>query len=90
MKRLAGLLGFDRLLSAPVVLPTPEFFPDPFGADVASAPALLRRVCGYLGVDPAAVRLDVRPDDRRDGAAGLFEAGPLQGRPPRPPARRRR
>lgn len=75
MKRLAGLLGFPRLVTSDVVLPTPEFFPDPFADDEASADALLRRVCGYMGVDPAAVRLEVRPDDFMGAAAGLYEAG---------------
>src|SRR5688500_960637 len=75
MKRLAGLLTFDRLLNAPVVLPTPEFFPDPFQGDEASAAALFRRVCGYMGVDPGAVRLEIRPDDEMGGAAGLYESG---------------
>ncbi|HEX4607195.1 MAG TPA: HEAT repeat domain-containing protein [Urbifossiella sp.] len=75
MTRLAGLLGLDRLRTAPVVLPTPEFFPDPFHGDEPSAAALLRRLCGYMKVDPDAVRLEVRPDDQMTGAAGLYEPG---------------
>lgn len=75
MTRLAQLLGTNRLLAAPVVLPTPEFFPDPYRGDEASAAALLRRLCGYMNVAPSAVRLEVRPADAMDGAAGLYEGG---------------
>ncbi|MBN9520023.1 HEAT repeat domain-containing protein [bacterium] len=73
MKRLAQLLGINRLLSAPVILPTSEFFPDPFHADEASAAALLDRLCGYMRVAPHSVRLEVRDDDDMTGAAGLYE-----------------
>jgi hypothetical protein len=75
MKRLAGLVGLNRLHSAAVVLPTPEFFPDEFHGDEASAGRLLARLCGYMRVDPAAVQLEVRPDDHMTGAAGLYEPG---------------
>lgn len=70
---LADRLGVDRLLDAQVVEPTEEFFPDLYDADRASARKCLDRVCGYMGVDPARVTLEVVADDDMPGAAGLYE-----------------
>jgi len=41
----------------PLVLPTPEFFPDPYDGSRPAVRALLDRVCGYMDVDPDAVTL---------------------------------
>ncbi len=71
---LARRFGADRLRTAPVVLPTPAFFPDPYAADAPSARRLLDRVCGYMGVDPAAVEQAVAADDDMPGAVGLYQA----------------
>src|SRR5262249_4310101 len=75
---LVGQFGRQRLLGGTVVLPTPEFFPDPFDGSPDSARPILARVCGYMGIDPAKVELDFyeyrRPPDakRSDAAAGRF------------------
>jgi hypothetical protein len=42
----------------PVVLPTPEFFPDPYDGSRDAARTLLDRVCGYMHVRPDRVRLE--------------------------------
>jgi hypothetical protein len=70
---LADRLGVDRMLKARVVVPTDEFFPGPYDGDWASARRCLDRMCGYMGIDPTAVTLEVLPDDEMPGAAGLYE-----------------
>jgi HEAT repeat protein len=76
MTWLVRTFGVERLRSAAVVLPTPEFFPDPYdpirGSD-DDARNLLDRVCSYAGVDPGRVRLLIYPgapepvdDERRE------------------------
>jgi len=61
---LVRTFGVDRPRAAPVVLPTPEFFPDPYdpvrGTD-DDARVLLDRVCFYMGVRPDRMRLQVYP-----------------------------
>lgn len=82
---LEAEFGPDRPGRAAVVLPRPEFFPDPYHATWDDLGTLLRRVCGYMGVDPAGVDLDVHDDrgptagylhfdGRWEGAAGLYSA----------------
>ncbi|MDB5310373.1 MAG: hypothetical protein JWO38_4575 [Gemmataceae bacterium] len=70
---LAGAFGIDRMRTAPVVLPTDEFFPDRYDADLPSARRCLDRVCGYMGIDPARIALEILPDESMPGAAGLYE-----------------
>jgi hypothetical protein len=70
---LADRFGLDRLRAAPVILPTDEHFPDPYDGDEASARVSFRRMCGYMGVDPEAVTLELVPDDDMPGAAGLYQ-----------------
>jgi hypothetical protein len=69
-----------------VVLPTPEFFPDPYHGRPEDVPPLFGRVCGYLGLDPdrfdlklysEADRAPFLVDERRyvEGTAGLYQGG---------------
>jgi HEAT repeat protein len=77
MTWLAHVLGLERCRDAQVVLPTPEFFPDPYNGEEDDVRPLLNRVCGYMGVDPARFDLgffDERPDDDRD-ALGVYLGG---------------
>ena len=60
---LAGQFGRDRPRTAPVVLPTDEFFPDQYDATIEAAEVLFDRVCGYLGVLAGQVRLDFYAED---------------------------
>jgi hypothetical protein len=58
--------GAETLRGVTVVLPTDEFFPEPFPADEEGARVLVGRVCGYMGVDPARVSVEFFAD--REGA----------------------
>ena len=82
---LEGEFGRDRLRAAPVVLPRPQFFPDPFHGAEDDVRPLLDRVCGYIGLDPDTIELSLYDDQgpvaghpffggRRDGTAGLYHA----------------
>jgi len=82
-RRLGHMLGSRRLLDAPIILPTDEFFPDPYHKGLDGMRALFGRVCKYMDVDPARVDLEIIPDDSElrellpaydfssSGAAGL-------------------
>jgi hypothetical protein len=68
-----------------VVLPTPEFFPDPYDRSKKSVRALLDRVCGFMDVIPDLVKLRFVADAGNvwlvnetgqylpSGAAGTYE-----------------
>jgi hypothetical protein len=59
-KRLRWLNGeFDdnAFTGLPVVLPTREFFPDPYDGSRGAARTLYQRVCGYMGISPGRVIL---------------------------------
>ncbi len=57
--------GDDTLRKAVIVLPTDEFFPDPFSEDEEDVRSLVDRVCGYMGVEPERVELDFFTDESR-------------------------
>ncbi len=70
----------------PIVLPTPEFFPDPYDRSHQSVRAMLDRICGYMGADAELVNLEITSsghppelvNERGEylaGAAGTFSAG---------------
>ena len=77
---LSEQFGAERARSGPVILPAPEFFPDEY-SEVGDGPRkMLDRVCGYMGVDPATVELNLYRDDNpvyvgkwRQGTAGLYQ-----------------
>lgn len=56
---LVGEFGEEALRDARVVLPTEEFFPDAFSEDEEDVRVMVERVCGYMGVDPARVELEL-------------------------------
>jgi hypothetical protein len=78
---LAQEFGLERLRRARVILPTPEFFPDPYQASEAGGRRLYERVCGYLGIQPGSAPLAFYEGERlvpgaegaTHGAAGLYE-----------------
>ncbi len=76
MRRFVGLYGQERLQALPVVLPTEEFFPDDFQATEESVQDTLRRVCGFLRVDPSRVVLEVFEDTEAELRGKLREALP--------------
>ncbi|MEV4612936.1 hypothetical protein AB0K43_10070 [Kitasatospora sp. NPDC049258] len=75
-----------EVLLRPPVLPTAEYFPGPFDGSVAQIGELVGRICGYFGVDPGGLLVEVEPYDpqadllvaelglteRSSGAAGHF------------------
>src|SRR4051794_9958889 len=69
MSWLAQTFGLDQLRQVKVVLPTPEFFPEPFTGAPEEGRPLFERVCGYMGVD--AHRLDLQFFDADNEGAEL-------------------
>src|SRR5262249_43567735 len=76
---LEGQFGLERLRSTVVVLPRPEFFPDPYNGTEEDVRRMLDRVGEYLGIDPDTVRLSLYEDRNpvhkgqwRQGTAGLY------------------
>jgi HEAT repeat protein len=67
MSWLTQTLGLDRLRKVTVVLPTPEFFPEPFTGAPEQVRPLLDLVCRYMGV--GAARLDLELFDGGTGRA---------------------
>lgn len=63
---LVAEFGRDAIMEATVVLPTDEFFPDEFDGDEESVRALVDRVCGYMGVDPARVVVEIFTDEEKE------------------------
>jgi hypothetical protein len=61
-RRLSKLLGSSRLQNATAILPTDEFFPDPWDSSEAALKRLFRRVCGYMDVNPSKVEVEIIPD----------------------------
>ncbi len=50
-------LGMEILHSLKVVLPTDEFFPDPFSGSKSDILKMVERVCNYMDVDPDLVEI---------------------------------
>src|SRR5207248_523074 len=46
-------------LERPIILPTSEFFPDPWDGSPRAVRRMFHRVCRYMGVDPDAVQLEL-------------------------------
>lgn len=65
-RRLERMLGKHRLLHASVVLPTVDFFPDPYDKTPAAAEMMFRRVCSYMQVDRSSVDFEVFPDETEE------------------------
>jgi hypothetical protein len=80
-RRLGRMLGSSRLQNATVILPTDEFFPDPWDGTESALKALFWRVCGYMGVNPSQVELAIIPD-----SSELIEMLPAYSYKPAGPA----
>jgi tetratricopeptide (TPR) repeat protein len=72
MAWLVDQFGIERLLSTKVILPTAEFFPDPYSPTPQSARSLLDRVCGFMGVKPEQIELDFYSPEAGN-TAGLYD-----------------
>jgi hypothetical protein len=85
MRWLCQEFGLDRMLQTSVVLPTTEFFPDPYQGTEADARILFARMCGYLDVEVGRIQLgfysekgpelgeQFRLERAGDGTAGLYQ-----------------
>jgi hypothetical protein len=94
LRRLSRMLGASRMQNAKVVLPTDEFFPDPYAPNEAGVEALFCRICGYMGVPRSHVELAIIPDTSElvemlpehsyqpDGPAGLHYGKRCEGEHP--------
>lgn len=79
LRWLVKQFGLHIILERPIVLPTPEFFPDPWDGTEQAARKMFRRVCKYMGVPADAVGLrffndQTTPTDRALGQ-DTFAAG---------------
>jgi hypothetical protein len=87
--RLEKMLGRERMLRASVILPSPEYFPDPYDNTPATAEALFQRVCNYMKVERRGIEFEVFPDETEqlrkvlpywsggsDGCAGFYTLHP--------------
>ena len=83
---LAGEFDDSAFSGRPVVLPTPEFFPDPYDGSKKAVRKMFDRVCGYMDVVPDLVTLKFVADAGKiwlvndagqylPGAAGTYEEG---------------
>ncbi len=82
-RRLAWLteqFGWDRLQAAEVILPRPEYFPDPYDGTEEDVRVLLDRVCSYVAIEPQTVELELYEDRNpvhdergRVSTAGLYD-----------------
>ncbi len=85
LKWLSKHFGLHILLERPVILPTPEFFPDPWDGSPQAVRRMFRRVCQYMAVDPESVEMQLYTDrtpgsisaidPTRGFAAGTWQVG---------------
>jgi len=71
--RLEKLLGRERMLSAKVVLPIAEDFPDHYDKSPTGAERLFCRVCSFMQVDRERIQLEMFPDETENFRALLPE-----------------
>lgn len=67
--------GTKRILDAPRVLPTREFFPDPYHGTEDDLATLFRRVCGYMGTNPDRLTLRLFDEEYSPDTMGLYTRG---------------
>lgn len=75
MHWLAERFGIDRLLQAEVILPTEQFFPDPYQGTPDDVRDFFVRLCGYMEIDPQSLDLEIRPNEELPGASGQYQTG---------------
>lgn len=73
----------ERLRKLPIILPTPEFFPEPYEQTTQAGYVLVCRVCHYMGINPDGLHISFYETLRQhgtigsytyEGAAGLYES----------------
>ncbi|MFD8705030.1 hypothetical protein ACFV1W_20810 [Kitasatospora sp. NPDC059648] len=65
MAWLAAEFGRGVLDRAPV-LPTAEYFPGPYRGSEEDIRGVIAQICGYLGVAPNRLTIEIQPDDGED------------------------
>jgi HEAT repeat protein len=73
MRWLAEQFGIDRLLKAEVILPTEEYFPDPYKATREDARRMMDRLCTYMAIPPQGLQLEICQDVQLPGVAGHYD-----------------
>ena len=73
MNWLANEFGLAFVRGIPVILPTLEFFPDPWEETEAAIRAMLDRMCSFMGIVPNNVVLHLYRDKSFTPTAGLYE-----------------
>ncbi|WP_412538124.1 hypothetical protein R8Z50_19925 [Longispora sp. K20-0274] len=68
-----------QAFQGPVVLPTAEFFAEPYGGEPRDAARLLDQVAGYLHVESRRIDLEIYSADQMPGTAGHYQV--RDGRP---------
>lgn len=64
--RLEKILGRRRMLDAKVVEPTADDFPDPYDKSAGAVERLFARVCAYMQVNRATIKLEIFPDETEE------------------------
>jgi hypothetical protein len=65
LRWLQDEFGADRLIDSPIILPTPQYFPDEYDVTFAAVQTMFERVCGYMDVSPNIVSLRVCAESNR-------------------------
>jgi hypothetical protein len=87
MRWLIEQFGLQRLRDATVVLPRPQFFPDPFSHRPEDAYPMFDRMCDYMGIRTTEVELQFYQEKQlfaqegmQHGTAGLYvgQSAPFQ------------
>lgn len=78
MQWLVEQFSTRQLAQCKIILSTDEYFPDPFEPTPEAARRLLDRVCGYMGVYPADISLQIQQKDCACGPAGPCEPGVIR------------
>jgi hypothetical protein len=73
LRWLTQQFGLHVFLERPVILPTEEFFPDPYDGSPKTVKTLFHRVCRYMGVNPDDVELKLFNDTSNVGMGSLGE-----------------
>ena len=87
---LEAQFGRERMLGARVILPTAEFFPDPYEGRPEDVQVMMERVAGYMNVDAGRLELVLFSNDHgmpqtgpgpriTSGPAGLYMRGDDDG-----------
>lgn len=71
---LAEVLGFQRMLQAPIVLPTPEWFPERYKPTEESIDVVFHRVCELMQLDASRFELSIL-DDNETQQEGVIHGG---------------